>query len=199
MARKSCYVKNLMNRDRLALTSVSKCGYVRSEQLKTHISQNRIDSYCKEKLVTKEVFVNNKNESITAYKLTDKGKDTLEKNFGVKDHYKAQSISHDVKISDRYHSITEKEQDSWKTEKELRNEFNDRLAEIKQEDLDRYDEIIDQLRAGEISMPDCAYTSETGIEIIFEVVTNNYTIAELEAKENAVEIINSNATYETGR
>ena len=36
-------------------------------------------------------------------------------------------------------------------------------------------------------MPDASYTSEGGIEIAYEVVTNNYGEAEIEAKEVASE------------
>ena len=36
-------------------------------------------------------------------------------------------------------------------------------------------------------MPDASYTNENGVEIAFEVVTNNYGEAEIEAKETAAE------------
>lgn len=54
-----------------------------------------------------------------------------------------------------------------------------------QGDFLRANELEDMLRNHEISMPDAAYTTEGGDEVAFEVITNNYGEAEIQAKEAA--------------
>lgn len=185
-----------MNRDRLALTALSNCGFVTKTQLNNYIKDNRINSYIKEKLIVKSIHVDNKNNSVTAYKLTNKGKEVLTKNFGVTNHYSARSISHDIKLSNRYFTLSEKEQATWRTESHIRDLFNTKMEQIREQDLDRYREITEQ----KISMPDCSYTLETGIEVYFEVITINYTQSDIEAKERTFNILKeSNSRYETTR
>lgn len=196
MGRKS--VNKFMNRDRLAMTAVSRCGYCTKTHLNNHIKDSRVNAYERAGWLKKETLVTNKNEKITAYKLTTEGKKVLEKNFGVKQHYKEQSVVHDLKIADRYFSLTDKERETWRTETQIRHEFNEKLQEIKQVDYNQYKKILDDMREGLYSMPDCAYTTEQGVEIFFEAITNNYGQAELEAKERVIEIVKEeNTRYET--
>ena len=184
-------IKNLYNRDRLALTSISKCGHVRESELKNFIADKRINNYLKDNLVTREVFNKNNGEQLVAYKLTKEGKKLLEREWGVKNHYNAQSINHDLGISNKYFSLNEDKRETWKTETELRQEFEEKLQEIKIIDYERYEEINKMLEEKLISTPDGAYVDrETGIETYFEVITNSYGEEEIQAKERFVEIMN---------
>lgn len=181
-------IKNLYNRDRLALTSISRCGHVKEAQLKNFIADKRISNYIKDNLITKEVFNKNNGEQLVAYKLTKQGKQLLEREWGVKNHYNAQSVNHDLGISNKYFSLSEKERETWKTETELRQELEEKLQEIKTIDYERYQEINRMLEEKLISTPDGAYIDkETGIETYFEVITNSYGQTEIEAKERFVE------------
>src|SRR5699024_5548461 len=63
MARKSHYIKNINNRDITALRALGNCGYVQRENLLNCITNSRINNYCKEGLIIKEVYVSNKNET----------------------------------------------------------------------------------------------------------------------------------------
>ena len=54
MAKK--YIKNFYNRDRLALTSISRCGYCNKEQIKEFIADKRITNYLRDGIVIKETF-----------------------------------------------------------------------------------------------------------------------------------------------
>lgn len=191
-------IKIFYNRDRLALTSISKCGHVRESELKNFIADKRISNYVKDNLVTKEVFNKNNGEQLVAYKLTKQGKQLIEKEWGVKNHYNAQSVNHDLGISNKYFLLPDEKRESWKTETELRQEFEEKLQEIKSVDFDRYEEINKRLEEKLISTPDGAYISETGIETYFEVITNSYGQMEIEAKEKFVEIMNIKS-YETAR
>lgn len=192
-------IKNLYNRDRLALTSISKCGHVRESELKNFIADKRINNYLKDNLVTREVFNKNNGEQLVAYKLTKDGKKLLERQWGVKSHYNAQSINHDLGISNKYFSLSEDRRETWKTETELRQEFEEKLQEIKIIDYERYKEINKMLEEKLISTPDGAYVDrETGIETYFEVITNSYGEEEIQAKERFVEIMNIKS-YQTER
>lgn len=183
-------IKNLYNRDRLALTSISKCGHVRESELKNFIADKRINNYVKDNLVTREVFNKNNGEQLVAYKLTKEGKKLLEREWGVKNHYNAQSINHDLGISNKYFSLSEDKRETWKTETELRQELEGKLQEIKTIDYERYQEINRMLEEKLISTPDGAYIDkETGIETYFEVITNSYGQIEIEAKERFIEIM----------
>lgn len=198
MGRKS--VNKLMNRDRLAMTAVSRCGFCTKQHLNNHIKDSRIQSYERAGWLKKETIVSNQNIKTTAYKLTGEGKKVLEKNFGVKHHYKEQSVSHDLKIADKYFSLSDKERETWKTETEIRHLFNEKIEEIKQNEYNRYEEILADMKEGLYSMPDCSFTLETGVEIYFEVITSSYGQVELEAKERAIEILKEdNTRYETSR
>lgn len=192
-------IKKFYNRDRLALTTLSKIGFINEYHLKYFIADKRINSYLKDNLVTKEVFNKNTGEQLIAYKLTKQGKQLLEREWGVKNHYNSQSVNHDLGISDKYFSLSEQERETWKTETELRQEFEEKLQEIKIIDYERYEEINKMLEEKLISTPDGAYVDkETGIETYFEVITNSYGQTEIEAKERFVEIMNIKA-YETAR
>ena len=183
-------IKNLYNRDRLALTSISKCGHVRESELKNFIADKRINNYVKDNLVTREVFNKNNGEQLVAYKLTKEGKKLLEREWGVTNHYNAQSINHDLGISNKYFSLSEDKRETWKTETELRQELEEKLQEIKTIDYERYQEINRMLEEKLISTPDGAYIDkETGIETYFEVITNSYGQTEIEAKERFIEIM----------
>lgn len=183
-------IKNFYNRDRLALTSISKCGHVRESELKNFIADKRISNYVKDNLVTREVFNKNNGEQLVAYKLTKQGKQLIEREWGVKNHYNAQSINHDLGISNKYFSLTEEQRETWKTETELKQELEERLQEIKISNYERYEEINKMLEAKLISTPDCSYEIETGIEEIFEVITNSYSEVDIQCKLNFIEIMN---------
>lgn len=193
MARQAHYIKNLNYRDIQAIKSLGRCGYVTHNQLNNFLKDNRISNYCKEGLIKKDVFNNHNNNSTVAYKLTEKGKDLAIQN-GVNKPYMAQSIGHDQKIADKYFSLKIEERETWKTETEIREKFLEELERIREQDQGRAYRIAEELRDRQISMPDCSYTTETGVEVYFESVTNNYGEAELEAKERAIEILKTDNT-----
>ena len=201
MARKKHYITNINNRDIKALNFLWCTGYVKREHLLSCITKSRISNYEKEGLIIKDIHVTTSNEKIIAYKFSKKGSE-LARNFLNRDSfYKSQSIIHDCKLSDRYFSLTEKERESWQTENELRDRFFQKLEGIKIEDNQRYNELYNQYQNREISMPDCSYQAETGIEVFYESVTNSYKQIDLIAKERAVEVIkvNNSSIYETVR
>ncbi|HBH3439847.1 hypothetical protein PR262_08485 [Clostridioides difficile] len=191
------YIKNFYNRDRLALTSLSKCGHCSTEQLKTFIADKRITNYLRDELVTREVLNKNNGEQIEGYKLTAKGRDFIEKEWGIRNNYIAQSINHDIGIANKYFSLTEEERASWKTETELKLEFHERLNDLRVNDYEKYKEVNKMIEDRLISVTDCSYIKE-GVEIYFEIITNSYGQAEIQAKERFIEFMDIKI-YETER
>lgn len=192
------YIDKLFNRDRLALQSISKCGHVSHDQLKTFVADTRIRNYARDGLVQKVAFKMNNGKNGECYKLSKEGKELVEKQWGIKDHYHAQSPAHDLGLANKYFSLTEGQRDTWQTETQLRDQFTEKLQELRdQGEAENAEMYLNMLSQGYISMPDASFSSEQGIEISFEVVTNNYGDTELQAKEAYVQIMNTQ--YETTR
>lgn len=184
------YIKNFFYRDEKALLSVSRCGYVSHNNLKEYIAEKRILNYVRDGLVTKESFSKNNGEQLIGYKLTADGRKFVEREYGFKYHQIAQSLNHDLGISNRYFSLSQEERDTWKTETQIRQEFEERLEEIRLNDYERYDEINKLIDDRKISIVDCSYVDkESGIENYVEIITNSYGQAEIESKERMVEIM----------
>lgn len=193
------YIKNFLYRDEKALMSISRCGHVSHNNLKEYIAEKRITNYIRDGLVTKEVFSKNNGEQLVGYKLTAEGRKFIEREYGFKDHQIAQSINHDLGIAKVYFSLSQEERDTWKTETQIREEFQGRLEEIKNQDYDRFEEINQLIEERQISVVDCSYVDkETGIENFVEIFTNSYGQVEFESKERFVEIM-SIKTYITER
>lgn len=191
------YIKNFFYRDQKAFMSVDRCGHVTHEQLRNFVADSRIKNYIRDGYMTREVFTKPNGTTMQGYKLTRQGREFVEKNYGFKDHQHAQSINHDLGIANKYFSLNEEQRETWRTETELRNLFEEQLNNLYKTDYDRYTEIREQLENREISMPDCSYVTEQGIEVAYEVITNSYGIAEIEAKERYIEI--TKMAYETER
>ncbi|MGU8973039.1 hypothetical protein ACEE21_12990 [Clostridium baratii] len=185
------YIKNFFYRDEKALMSISRCGHISHNNLREYIAEKRILNYERDGLVTKEVFSKNNGEQLVGYKLTAEGRKFVEREYGFKEHQVAQSLNHDLGIANIYFSLTQEERDTWKTETQIRDEFEERLQQIRINDYERYKEINKLIEERQISVVDCSYVDkETEIENYVEVITNSYGQAEIEAKERFIEIMN---------
>lgn len=188
------YIKNFMFRDQKALMSISRCGHVGHEQLKNYIADSRIKNYVRDGLVEKEVFNKSNGEQLVGYKLTSDGRRFVEKNYGFDKHQVAQSLSHDLGISDKYFSLTEQEQSSWRTETELRDQLQEHIDNLRNSEVDRWHELTEMMEKREISVPDCSYV-QGGVTTTYEVVTNSYGRVELQAKEEYGNVMNISIEY----
>lgn len=188
------YITQFFNRDKIAFNALSKVGHATTSQLKScGLADSRIKNYVRDGLVQK--VAHNGGE---AYKLTRAGRELATNNWGIKDHYHAQSVNHDLGLANKYFSLTDEQRDTWKTETELRDQFQEELDKMRdqgeEEKAQMYEDMLNQ---GLISMPDCTYSNEQGVEISYEVITNNYGEEELQAKEAYVQIVG--CEYETTR
>ncbi|MFR2886620.1 MAG: hypothetical protein ACLTDM_00310 [Clostridium butyricum] len=161
-------------KDKQALLSIARCAHVREEHLLKLITANRIKTYIKQNLIEKEKSYNPANP-FTSYVLTLKGKRFMKNNYNFKNFQHIQSAEHDSAISDKYFELTEKERKSWKTETDMK------LI------LEKYSYLQEECK--EYSATDSFYVKETGEKVGFEVVTSNYTKANIKAKKNCCELL----------
>jgi predicted transcriptional regulator len=201
MARKKQYMAQFFYRDKLVFSALSRTGIARTEDLKKHcnVTDGRIKNYVRDGYMEKILYKEDK-EIKEAYTLTTKGRDLAEREWNLRDHYHAQTKSpyHDLQLSEKYFSLSEQERDTWRTESQVRNEFLEKLEQLRERGEEQlanqyYNMMQDRL----ISMPDGVYTTETGVMTAYEVITDSYGRQEMLAKEVTVEIMNY--SYETKR
>lgn len=194
-----------MLKDKESFQAFSNVGYCTREQLIGNIkgmSNKRIDNYLKAGYI-KEEICNKRNENIVSYKLTKEGKQYINKTFGIKHNYVPQNPHHDRELANKYFELTQKERDSFKNETVLKNELKDYISELKYNkgyyeyenkdtgEIERYTgyELEERYQDGEISVVDCVYTNEEGVQVVYEVETNQYHGQEIKAKIEFCNII----------
>lgn len=185
-------ITTIYPRDRKALSALSRCGYINREQLSQFLRNKRIESYCKDGLIEKSIYSQpgSKANDQEVYRLTSKGRDFCRRELSMTRLYSAQNPAHDLALADRYFSLSESEQETWQTESQSRDAISEHIQQLREQgDEERARELWDKLQDGRLSMPDAVYTRSDGVSVAFEVITNNYGQAELEAKEQAAEAL----------
>lgn len=138
-----------------------------------------------------KVMYKSKGKVEECYRLTKLGRETANHLWCLERQYHAQSPTHDLAVADKYFSIPLELRESWKSESQVRHDFEQRLFAMREEGKEvlakQYEEMLNR---GLISMPDAVYTDENGKEVAFEIITNSYGIQELQAKEACIEIMN---------
>lgn len=195
-------VNSLRDSDKKFLNMLERVGYVsHSSALELGLTERRIDAYqyCKRKYIEAKPFKNPiTGQKEIAYRLTDLGKD-LQREKAINegreaDFYRSVSVKHDVGMNRPYMQLKEQEQANWRTESQVRDMIVDRIREIKQEDKERGEELERKMSRGEISPTDGAYTTIDGELVLVESVTGSYREDRIQAKLEAVELLN--AQYE---
>lgn len=191
------HIKNYYPRDQKALMGISRCGHARYESLKEIVADKRLWCYEKDNLVEKVTFNSFNGKEEVGYKLTASGKRFVEREYGFSGHQTAQSLHHDLGISDKYFSQDEEHRELWKTETEARQRYEEEKERLRIEDYDRFKEIEQMEQEHKISAVDAIIVNELGIEESFEVETNNYGQAEIQQKINFCEVLK--ISYESVR
>lgn len=175
-----------------------KTGHVSENHLKEcGLAKGRIKNYIKDKLIEKVAYMQ-RGIANFAYKLTKKGRELSQKLWGLKNHYHIQSPMHDIEIANKYMSLPILTQETWKSEAEVRQMFDDLLIILERKGESLLVNVYKEMQGqGLISIPDALYTTIEGLQVSFEVITNNYGEAELQAKEAFVSIMKTQ--YETIR
>lgn len=196
MAKK--HISKIYPRDRSALNTLAKCGHVSHEQLREFLRDKRISGYCKDGLIEKSVYSQpgGKEQDKTVYHLTDRGRNFCRRELSISHIYSAQNPAHDLPLATRYLSLTEHERATWKTESQCREELLGHIRQLREQgEAERARELWEKMREGRISMPDALYTASGGVSMAFEVVTDSYGQAEIEAKEEAAEALNAQIEF----
>ncbi|MGG1639531.1 hypothetical protein [Paenibacillus sp. NRS-1760] len=199
MARRSKpLVTQFFNRDRLVFTALYKVGHVSYDQLQTcGLADRRIQNLVRDGLVEKVAY-KRKGKSEYCFKLSKLGRETAARLWGLSYAYHAQSPIHDLGIAEKYFSLSEELREKWKSETQIRKEFEDRIADMRKEGNEVEAKLYqDMLKEKLISMPDGLYNNTEGIEVGVEIITNSYGIEEMRSKETFVSIIG--CQYETIR
>lgn len=163
------YLKSLNDNDKQALLAIARCAHVTEEQLLTLITKNRIYSYLRDGMILEERYYHNSN-GFKGYKLSGKGKRTIEKTWGFKYFQHSQTLYHDAIIAEKYFELSRKEQETWKTETEIKEILNDMKNEL--ETNKKY------------SAVDGAYRNKDNVDIGFEAVTSTYCRDKILSKRN---------------
>lgn len=199
MARRSKpLVTQFFNRDRLAFTAMHRVGHVSYDHLLLcGLADRRIKNLVRDGHLEKVVYkVKGKNKE--CYKLTKSGRETAARLWGINHAYHAQSAIHDLALAEKYFSLSEDLRERWKTETQIRREFEERIYNIREEGKEAEARLYeDMLSKNLISMPDGLYTNSAGIEVGVEILTNSYGIQEIRSKEMYVGI--TGCQYETIR
>lgn len=189
MGRRSSYISHISEKDYEAFRILWNCQHIPKELMP--ISNNRIESYRKQGII--DICKNKNNETII--RCTDKGYKYISKldDFRDRKPYKSTTAAeHNCKLAQIYSQLTKEEQLAWRTEKELKDMYNERLEELRDRDAGRWE----QLRNITVSASDGGVVINSEIQMLYEVVTGTYGQAELEAHEAFVQAMEATATYE---
>ncbi|OLN33828.1 hypothetical protein [Desulfosporosinus metallidurans] len=193
--QKKQYIQKITSKDEKMLKAFRCCGYLTKDMLKEKLamSDHRIENFKRDKYIEKIAYADKtQNQVIETYRLTNAGKDFLEKQLGLSNCYRSTSISHDIEVAQKYMNCSETERESWKTESKLREQFDEISDALLAENrFEEYDRLQEYLQENDVSAIDGSYISdETGLEMSAEVVTDSYGRAEIEAKITFCHIMN---------
>lgn len=211
-------IKKINNRDRLAFEAIAKGGTIAKEDLHGIISKTRAFHWEHDRYFKEVSWNDNNNNRYEGYSLTNEGKKYAERQFGITSCTKAKSSSilHDLKIGQKVMSIEEDKRGLTRTEEQLWDKLyeeiqhrKEQIEELEEKRLDRslslqereqyakewleadreYSRIEEMLKKGELSAPDISYVNSVGLEVCYEVLTNNYGQAEIDAKIEFARVI----------
>lgn len=189
-------VVRVVQSDRDCMKAFHDCNCMKREHLNEFISNNRIQKWEWDKIIE------HKKEPNTGEFIWTRGPryDEFAKLHGMEHlcQHKAKGSSnedgtrpHDLALANHYCFImSQEERDSVRTESQQRYELEEYAQSLlrsdKEDDRDKGNYILQDLKENSISMCDLAYTSR-GIEIGFEITTDNYTKEMVQAKQSYCE------------
>ena len=194
MARKTkSYIKAPKKQDKVMFQAFRCCHYLTAKQLAEITSHNRVKNMILDKLVEKCHYQQG-TKKMMVYRLTNKGRQYAEKTHALRNFYRSSSTTHDLKISEHYFKCSQDIRDTWQTEGDLRDRWDEQLNSLYEVDRDRYKEYYNMFNEGKISMPDYAIRNEIGVEICHDVVSQHYSEELKEAKVTTGKILTGRET-----
>ena len=195
------HIKHWYPKDERFFKVLSIAGNIRAEDAgKIDISASRLKNMEKDKLIEKVTYPSRYNKSPksnVSYALTKKGKDFIDKKYGISRCQNAHAEEHNCKVAEIICSLDKKEIETVQAEWQTRDQMQEALEQMRQEgDYDQYDYYMDLWKAGLISAVDVVYTSvKTGEMVCCEVVTNSYKDSDIQGKEYCGEILQTEVEY----
>ncbi|HGE5805187.1 hypothetical protein NYE71_32815 [Bacillus sp. FSL K6-0273] len=189
--RKKQYIKKLTTKDSRMLQAFRSVGYMNEKHLKDDLSQadKRIKNFERDGYIEKcSVYRHDKRSMESVYRLTGKGKELASTQLNLKNFYRSCSSRHDLAVADRYFRASEEQRSNWLTERDWKDRMQEHIQSLYEaREIARASQLQERLEERSMSYPDGGYVSETGQVIAIEVITKNYSEAEIEAKEEFVQ------------
>lgn len=195
IAKNKNKLSHIYPKDKRALSLLGRSGAMSRETFnKLEISNNRLKTFKQANLI-KQVSIADRhgNGTKTYYELTNKGQQFCQKEMGIR-HFisNGHACTHNAKVSEYLaNNLSKRECETVLSERELKPFIEDRLNEyLERHEEERYQELLDSLRQGKLSMPDIIYKTEQGTYLAIEVTTDSYGNAEIDAKLETCELLN---------
>lgn len=195
------HIKHWYPKDETFFKVLSISGNIRTEDAaKIDISVSRLKNMEKDKLIEKVTYPSryNKNpQSNSSYALTKKGKDFVNNKYGIERCQSSHAAEHNCKVSEIICNLDKKEIETVQSEWQTRDQMAELIDNMRAEgDYDQYDYYMNLWKNGLISAPDVTYISKTAHELVCcEVVTNSYKDSDIESKEVAGEVLQTQIEY----
>ena len=171
---------------------LSHAGYVRKTQaIEMGMNKSRLNTYKAEGYIDR-MYVYDKLTKMDeeCFFLTDKGRNLVTDMMGIDSFYRSNGVKHDARLAEEYQKLTLEQQRSWLTEKDLREVFQDRMQELRDQGHGlKAMELERKMKSGLISPGDGAYVGLDGQVMIIEIITGNYGKVEIQAKEDFAQAV----------
>ena len=194
------HIKKFYPKDERFFKVLATAGNIRGiDANKIDISDTRLKNMVKDHLIKEVSYVNPKHrevESCKSYCFTNKGKQFINKKYGINRTQSPAAIKHNCKVAETICSLQEREIDTIKPEWEIRDQMKEAIEHLRdQGELERYDEYMEMLREQQLSAIDFTYINMQGVESGIEVTTNSYSDSDIAGKELCSEIMNVPVSY----
>lgn len=182
------YIKSFHYRDKVALCTLARSGILYRKDFESmDIKKSRLYKYDEKKEgLTKRCFAPDGKEY---YVLTQKGKDEVERRWGVQPYtHRPGMYEHDKDLRNKIMSLTPEQRETIQTEREFQNDMRDTIQDWKNSGdkdlINKAYEFEDKWHRGELSSPDFTYEPNpgSGERVFYETITKNYTEQEIQAK-----------------
>lgn len=162
-----------------------------------NIADRRITNFQRDNYIQKCSMIDKDNKSITwVYRLSGKGQKYAREQLNINYFYRSSSAQHDLVLAKTYFALNSAEQETWKTENQLRDEFLEALEQMRDRNDENYEQLYKQWEEREISTVDASYVNGQGEQVGLEIVTDSYGNAEIEAKEEFCNVMDLEPKFE---
>lgn len=196
MSKKIHNINKITSKDKSMLMALAKTGYISVDMIqgKLGVAERRVQAYTRDELLEKGIYFDSKTKkTVAVYKLSDKGKRFVTRNLGVDRFYRSSSVKHDLALANIYLGLNTGEQQTWRTESHVRDQFIETLANMRNDD--RREELWDKYQNHQISAIDACYTTSDGQQVGVEITTSAYGDAEIAAKEEFCAVLGVDTQY----